>query len=330
MNNLIRIWLMGLGFMFASQALAAESAGKSANDGNLEAARAAFQRGVELFHEGDFTAALLEFQKADRIGPSYRIQYNIAQTYYELHDYVASLKAFKLYLANGEAEIPAARKSQVEDTIQRLQARIASLDISVGVEGALVSLDDVPVGVSPLPGPVPANPGLRRVSAVKAGMPIVSRSVTVSGGDRVEIALDLRGAARSASSTAGVAQSPPSLPKKAAEHSHTPLILGLVATGACAVTTGIFGWLALRAQSRLDRDLDTYNVSPNDLNVDRSRLRSFALVTDIAAGATLLAGGLSLYLALTGSGDETARVTPPRSRLVLTPTRNGVALQGGW
>ncbi len=331
MSNVIRIWLIVLGIMGGGPALGAEATGKPTSDLNLDVARAAFQRGVEFFHEGNFQAALAEFQKANLNGPSYRILYNIAQAQYELHDYVAALKSYKQYLANGAAEIPAVRRTQVEETIAKLQTRIAYLEISVSVDGAQVSIDDAPIGTSPLAGPVPVNPGPCRVAATKAGMLSETRSVTVAGADHVEIGLELHAAPRGIPATEGAAASTSAAPAKTkTARSRVPLITSLAVTGACAMTTGIFGLLTLRAKNDLDRDLDTFAVSPNRVDQDRSRVRNYALFTDIAAVATLLSGGLSLYLALAHSGDETSQAPHPRPRLAVTPTLNGVALYGGF
>lgn len=331
MNNVIRIWLAVSVLMFGSQALGAESASKPANEVNLEIARSAFQRGVELFHEGNFEAALAEFQKANQNGPSYRILYNIAQAYFELHDYVAALKYYKQYLANGAAEVPAARKTQVEETISKLENRIATIDISVSVDGAQVSIDDVPVGISPLAGPVPVNPGPRRVTAAKAGLPTASRSLTVAGADRAAISLDLHATSRKAlPADFATPSTSASSAKSKSTHSRVPLITGLAVTGACAVTTGVFGFLTMGAKKDLDRDLDTFAVKSNQVSNDRSRVRNYALVTDIAAAATLVSAGITVYMALAHSGDTPSEVAQPRSRLTLTPTLNGVALYGGW
>jgi hypothetical protein len=332
MSHIIRIWLIALGIAFGTQALAAESTGKTSNEGNLDVARSAFQRGVELFHEGNFEAALAEFQKANTSAPSYRILYNIAQTYFELHDYVAALKNYKQYLANGAAEIPPVRKTQVEETIAKLQSRIAYLEISVSVDGAQVNIDDVPVGISPLPGPVPVNPGPRRVSASKAGLATASHAITLAGADHQEVDLDLRASARGGaqSSDAPALGASATATKKAGTRSRIPLITGLAVTGAAAVTTGFFGWLALRSKNTLSRDLDTYGVSPNRVSEDRSRVRNYALITDIAAGTTLVAAGVTLYMALAHGGKETSEAAQPQPRLAVTPTLNGVALFGGW
>ncbi len=322
-------WLIGLTMLLAVPALAADSTPKPSAEATTEAARASFQRGVELFHEGNFEAALAEFRKANEIAPSYRILYNIAQTCFEVHDYVSALKYYKQYLADGGAEISPARKSSVEEIIQKLNTRIAFVEISVNVDGAQVSVDDVPIGISPLEGTVPLNPGARRISASKAGLPAATRTITMAGSDRQSVALTLR-------DPAGLAQAPSDPTLAAASYDGPPtssnaaLVTSLAATGVCAVTAGIFGWLAVGAKDDLDRDLNTFNVSASQLDNHRSRLRTFALVTDIAAAATLVSGGVSLYFALTRSSKDKPQVGKPSPFVALSPTPTGVALHGGW
>src|SRR5664279_276256 len=51
-------------------------------------ASVSFRQGVELYREANFEAALVEFRKAYQLSPSYKVLYNIAQSYFELHDYV--------------------------------------------------------------------------------------------------------------------------------------------------------------------------------------------------------------------------------------------------
>jgi hypothetical protein len=169
------------------------------------------------------------------------------------------------------------------------------------------------------------------VSAAKAGLTTASHSITLAGADHLEVDLDLRattrGGAQSEAPTLGTSAT---ATKKAGTRSRVPLIAGLAVTGAAAVTTGFFGWLALRSKNTLSRDLDTYGISPNRVSEDRSRVRNYALITDIAAGTTLVAAGVTLYMALAHSGKETSEAARPQPRLAVTPTLNGVALVGGW
>jgi hypothetical protein len=318
--------------VFTTSVAAAES-GHAPVEGNVEKARASFQQGVDLFHEGNFEAALAEFRKAYATAPSYRLLYNIAQAYYEIHDYVNALKIYQQYLADGGAEVPASRRAQVEDASQKLQGRIAYLDILVNVSGAEVRVDEVAVGTSPLPGPVAVNPGPRRLSAVKSGSAATAQLITAAGGDHISLALEFpnlaspkkrpdflldtesQGGASAAASTS---------------RSRAPLVVSLVATGACAVTTGIFGWLALRAKSDFDRDLSTFKVSSSQLDSDRSQLRTYALATDVAILATAAAAGFSVYFAAARPSEPAPQTAMPRPFVALGPTLGGMVVRGGW
>jgi hypothetical protein len=333
MNSSLRALVLVCVFLFASSAVAAEPSGRAPTDANVEKARASFQQGVDLFHEGNFEAALAEFRKAYATASSYRLLYNIAQAYYELHDYVNALKTYQQYLADGGAEIVASRRAQVEESVQKLQGRIASLDIQVNAAGAEVRVDDVPVGTSPLPGPVAVNPGPRHLSAVKAGLSVAAKTITVAGGDHVNLALEF--------SDLNVPKRMPSFLQDAepdsrirstasTSRSRTPLVASLVVTGAGLVTTGIFGWLALSAKHDFDRDLVTFNVSSGQLDSDRSRLRTYALVTDIAGAATLLAAGVSTYFAFSRSSEPAPQTAMPRPYVAIAPTLGGMVVHGGW
>jgi hypothetical protein len=328
MRALVAVFVL----VFATSVVAAES-GHAPAEGSIEKARASFQQGVDLFHEGNFEAALAEFRKAYATAPSYRILYNIAQAYYEIHDYVNALKTYQQYLTDGGADVPAARRAQVEDASQKLQGRIAYLDILVNISGAEVRVDDVAVGTSPLSGPVAVNPGPRRLSAVKAGLAATAQLITAAGGDHISLALEFPNLA-SPKKWPNLLQDaePKGRTSTAAStsRSRTPLVVSLVATGACAVTTGVFGWLALRAKSDFDRDLSTFKVSSSQLDSDRSQLRTYARVTDVAMLATLVAAGFSVYFASTRSGEPAPQTAMPRPFVAVGPTLGGMVVRGGW
>jgi hypothetical protein len=234
-------------------------------------------------------------------------------------------------LVDGGTEILATRRAQVEDVTKKLQARIAYVDVSVSMAGAEVRIDDVVVGTSPLPGPVAVNPGPRRFSASKAGSPAVAQVITAAGGDHISVALDFSSlwAAKKRPDFLGGSEIE-SRTSSATSGSRTPLLASLVVTGVCAVTAGVFGWLALRAKGDLDRDLDTFKVSSDQLDSDRSHLRTYALVTDVAAAATLVAAGFSVYFVFSRSSEPAPQTATPRPFVALAPTLGGMVVRGGW
>ena len=182
----------GLLFLLTSSAMAARPADTS---NPTDKARASFHHGVQLYNEGSFEAALAEFRRAYQISPNYRLLYNIAQTYFDLHDYVNSSKNLKQYLQEGGNEIAATRRLEVSDLNQKLEDRIAYLDIVCNLDGADIRVDDLSVGVSPLTSAVPVNAGPRRISAVKLGHPVAARMATVVGREKAKVIMDIAASA---------------------------------------------------------------------------------------------------------------------------------------
>jgi hypothetical protein len=278
-----------------------------------------FRRGVDFFKEGDYRAALIEFKRAYELAPNYKVLYNLGQTSLELQDYASALRSFEKYLNDGGKEIAAARRTQVEAEVDRLKKRVARVEITTNVPDAEVFVDDVSVGRTPL-APVAVSAGRRKFSATKGGI-TATRAVDLAGGDTTTIQLEIvepvaptptpvtppmrtpeptRTPARTDTPRAPALAPTPPPP----EPSNTGLWLGITATGALAagaVATGIF---ALSAKKDFDSTVARFGVDAQTVSDARSKTRTLALVTDILAGATVLAGGITLLTSLGPSSKE--------------------------
>jgi tetratricopeptide (TPR) repeat protein len=307
-----------------------------------EQARASFHEGVELYKEGSFETALAEFQKANQISSSYRVLYNIAQTYFELHDYVNSYTTLKEYLQQGGNEIPAARQTQVDELNRKLEKRIAYLEIACNLNDADIRVDDISVGKSPLASPVLVNAGPRRISAVRPGYPVAARIITVAGTERSKVKLEIVTPLEvqpnnlATATTAAAVVAKPALPGLGEAGPQTLssrkwLIVSLSAAGGCAVATGIFGWRMLVAKNDFDREVAKTPYSKSVADGARSRAMADQALTWGFGAATLVSGGIALYLALTGNGDSGQRKRASTQRsIAVVPAVNGLILQGAW
>jgi tetratricopeptide (TPR) repeat protein len=295
---------------------------------SIEEARSRFQKGVQLYREGSFEGALAEFRRAYQLAPSYRILFNVGQVQFELHDYVEALKAFRQYLAEGGDEIPADRRTQVEADIQKLEGRVAYLDVTTNVEGAQITVDEVPVGISPLRGAVIVNSGPRRVAISKAGRPTTARNVTVAGGDRVKIALDMTDAAPRQAGDATAKRQAVRV-EAASEPNRTGVWIGVVTTGVFAVGAGTFAILTRDAKGEFDRELEKYPTTRARIDDARSRMKTYAGLTDGFAAATVVSGGVTLLLALTSGGTKSAsQQGSPTIRVA--PRLGGISVSGDF
>jgi hypothetical protein len=291
----------------------------------VEEARQHFQKGVALFKEWSFDAALAEFRRAYQIAPSYRVLYNIAQVQFELHNYVDALKAFRQYLSEGGAEIGPERRVQVEGEIRKLEGRVAYLEITSNVEGAQLSVDEVPVGTLPLRNPLMVNPGTRRVSVSKAGYGATARNVTVAGGDRAPVQLELTEITQLRTQRDDGRRNvrPPDRPR-------TAMWISLAATGALGATAGVFAVLAHNSKQDFEDQLGKYPTTTADIDAARSKLGLHANLTDGFAVATALAAGCTVFFALSNSGSSStsAASTPARTRIGFAPAPGGLVAVG--
>ena len=95
---------------------------QAAEEASHDEARLSFQRGVEAFEEGRVSEALIAFQRAYTLRPSYRILYNIGQAQTELGLTLQAVDSFEKYLAEGGSTIPTDRVFEVENELRRLKA----------------------------------------------------------------------------------------------------------------------------------------------------------------------------------------------------------------
>lgn len=296
----------------------------------VEEARERFARGVQLFHEGSFEASLAEFQKAYQLAPSYRLHYNIAQVQYELHNYVESLRAFWKYLAQGGNEVAAARRNEVEAEIKKLEKRVGFLSVSASEDGAQIAVDGVPMGISPFSAPVLVNPGARRVTATKAGFVPAQSTVTAAGGERLLVTLQLASNPPLGGIVLSRRPSPFGEGALAGDHRRTWISLGT--TGVLALGTAVSAIVTQNAESTFENEVGLIPNSRESIEDARSRMKRYAVITDVLLGATAVAAAVTVYFAVTASGDglglERAGAGRAAPALAVSPTPGGLSVWG--
>jgi hypothetical protein len=259
----------------------------------LEQADAHFHRGVELYGEGDYRAAAVEFQRAYAIAPSYRVLFDLAGCFLELQEYAASLRAFQRYLREGGDEVPAARRAEVEKQIERLELRVARVDLQAEA-GAAIEIDDVPAGSTPLGGPLLLSAGRRKIVLTKPGRPPATKVVEVAGGDALRIPIEIP-EAPPAAVVAGPAPPPPPVVAPPPRLPPPPIALWAT-TGVLLSGAAVTGVLALESSDDLKTKLATFGVRPEDISAASTRTRALALATDLAGGSAILMMGVSIYV----------------------------------
>jgi hypothetical protein len=282
---------------------AAPAAVAPAPSPKVKEATARFERGLALYDDGDFEAALVEFNRAYSLSPTYKILYNIAKIERGKNDYSSALVHFQRYLEEGGAEVPAERREEVQKEVNVLKQRVGQVSITANVEGAAVFIDDQPVcgarmadpgcvGTTPLRAPVIVNPGMRKITASKRGYQNADAQLTIAGGDQNVVKLELFDLKPRTEDTAP----------------RTRAIVSWSVTGALAIGAGVMGVLALDKKNTYDDNREkppcqNNLVNSNACNPDtlatldsnKKEAKNFALVTDILAGAAIVGAGISIY-----------------------------------
>jgi hypothetical protein len=280
--------------VLAAKPAAAEPTAAPPATGQIERARAHYERGLRFFGEDSFEAALVEFEHAYELAPSYRILYNMARIQRQQNNYAAALRNLQVYLADGGAELSEERRREVEREIEALRGRVAAVDVEVNVGGADVLVDDAPACAgtpgpncadhSPLATPLLVNPGRRKVTASKPGYQPASVSVRVAGAERARARLELQPIVR-----AGAPEAPTGARK-------TWAIVAWGAAGALAVGASATGLATLGAQGDLKDRRGEFADEPGVFDDRSKRLKNLALATDLLAGAALASGLAAAFL----------------------------------
>jgi hypothetical protein len=271
-----------------------------------------FERGVSLYNDADYRAALVEFKRAYALAPNPGVLYNIGHIYHQLQDYAAALRTFERYLR--EANPSGARRSEIHATLDLLRARVGRMRIASNLGGAEVAVDDEVVGHTPLRDLVVASVGRRKVTAVLGARPPVTRYIDVSSGETTAVSLNFteagtaeHGAEPAVSPGRGAVAS-----AAAPGASRRRLIVGTwIATGVLAATAVATGVLALRANSDLNADLGRFGATSGAIEDTRSRAKAFAAATDALAAVAVVTAGVALYLTLSRPPSESRAAHAP-------------------
>lgn len=293
---------LALSLMAASHAAAqadtpqpAEPANPSADD-VTPAAREHFQRGTEYYREGDYRAALIEFERAYALRHTHRLLYNLAQVAYELRDYAAAERHFRAYLVEGEDEITPERRAEVQAELARLRDRVSSLHIQSEPSGAVVHVDERLIGTAPIEG-ARVSAGRRRLVAELPGYAPLDRTLDVAGGE--ELRLDLRFGPPIVDASADS--------KPDSGGSVLPWITG-IAGGVLALTSAGFAYSAWSDSNAYDDQLDGFTTRAR-LQELSDQAHTKAVIADVLLGAAVISLSVTAVLLLTEERPASAKQT---------------------
>jgi tetratricopeptide (TPR) repeat protein len=271
-----------------AEAPAAEEAPPSGADANVAEARERVVRGEELFEQGNFDAALVEFQQAyDIIGDHpnrYLVLYNIGQCHQRSFRYDQALRFYRMYLEEGGED--AEGRERVEESIAELEGLLATLVVEVNVPHAEVWVEDRQVGTAP--GRVRIPGGLHVIEVRAEGHLAARQEVRVPAGGETELRITLE-----------------PLPERF-EGLHQAYFWSAAAlTVAAGITAAGLGIAAFQAHNetsqRLSDSSDRWNVTQGEID----RIGTLALAADVFFGVTAVFAVATVVFGLLTNWDGT-------------------------
>lgn len=117
----------------------------------------------------DWSGALKAYEAANRASPSADALEGVANAHYNLKNDGPAYAAYAEFLQKYGDKTTPAKKGQATSRLKELEAKTGPLTIDVNEKDAIVTVDDVNVGKSPLPAPVRLAAGPHRVRVTKDG-----------------------------------------------------------------------------------------------------------------------------------------------------------------
>jgi hypothetical protein len=284
----------------------------SAQNNTTEAGRVQasvrFKRGVELFQDEAYRAALIEFERAYELSPDYRLLYNIGGCKLQLQDFLGAAQAYDQYLSEGGSAIPRDRREEVEPVLRSLQARVGRITVKVNRDGAEVFIDDIKVGTAPVTNTISVNVGRHRIAARTEDGANDAEIVDVAGDEIADVQLTL----------AEPRKDTPIARERRSQLMRLSALTGWSVGGAMLIGSIITGVLATKADGDLGDMLKRVDVSAKKVSDQRDSTKTLAVTTDalMIGGAAFAVAGTVLWLV-----DRRARRNDERENEAKTAAR---------
>ncbi len=270
-----------------------------AEQGDREAARRHYAEGQMLFRDGQYEAALREFQAAYRADPHPVSLRSQAACLVQMGREREAVELYQRYL---EAMPNASDRAQVESYIQEARSQGGRVYIVTNPQGATATLDG-----RPLPGQTPLNvevsAGSHTLQLQAQGYRPETRTFQLSYGESQTIQVNLSPAAGQQPATTPSTPTPGGYPPQQTQDQglrfSVPVWVMIGVTGAALITGIVTGSLALVDNGEYDdmrQNVGQYQESEFDDLGDSGETK--ALIADISFGIAAAAAitGIILFI----------------------------------
>lgn len=317
----------------ASSFGARDARADEATESRKKEAQAFFEEGLRLAKGNDPRGALTAFREAYARFPSFRVLYNIGQLCARTGDGGCAVRSYERYLRDGDKEVPAKRRKEVEAEIRQLSRTLGRLTVTTSVTGAEVFVDDEPVGRTPMSDAVALSGGQHKISATAPDLARAEKSVSIVAGQTSSVDLVLEKKEKEKEPVAETPSASPAAPepttatdKPKGEPAPFPVVPWAV-TGGFAAATLVTGLLAANAYGDYKDTRDGFPITRDELDSAHGTARDLFLVTTAFGVATLVSAGVATYFTLGGKTPEPGK---EKKSVALVPTLGGLVVTGGF
>ncbi|MCP4678020.1 MAG: tetratricopeptide repeat protein [Deltaproteobacteria bacterium] len=146
-----------------------------------------FEKGTGLLAQEQFESAISEFEQAYDLYPSYKILYQLAQSYVGADQYTKAIKTYGRYLEKGDAKIPSKRSQKVKAEIKRLYSLVGIIELECAVRDADVLVDNEKQGKTPLTDSIIVDPGSHDILVRIEDNELYRKQTTLKAGERIAL-----------------------------------------------------------------------------------------------------------------------------------------------
>ncbi len=131
-----------------------------------------FGLGNDLYGEGRYADALVEYDEAYRLSKNWRVLYNRGQCLVMVRREPEAIEAFERYLAEGGDQVPEARRAAVTEDVQKLRARLGQIALDGAPPNHDVFVDGRMVAATPLAKPLTVGAGSHELAVRAKGQAV--------------------------------------------------------------------------------------------------------------------------------------------------------------
>lgn len=141
-------------------------------------------KGVKLFQDKNYVAAIVEFEAAYKVRPKASPLINISLCHKGMFHYPKAIAALEQALAKHSDTMDPGDIKAAKDAITEMRDLLAYVSIKVDPPTATVTIDDEELPPGALASPVPLGPGPHRITARAEGYSSGEQTVSVASGEK--------------------------------------------------------------------------------------------------------------------------------------------------